>query len=145
MRLRCAAFPQTLAGCTEAAAFVLTLGARIDERVIAQCDAGDLLDALLLETAAWLALEDATRQFRAHLRAVASARREKALDAHLAAIVEISLAGEIRVVSGASQRAAEAVRLGYTTVVDASALHLREAVRLAFASAHDDALDVPEF
>jgi DNA repair protein RadA/Sms len=77
--------------------------------------------------------------------AVASARREKALDAHLAAIGEISLAGEIRAVSGAAQRAAEAARLGYTTVVDASALHLREAVRLAFASAHDDALDVPEF
>ncbi len=77
--------------------------------------------------------------------AVASARREKALDAHLAAIGEISLAGEIRAVSGGAQRAAEAARLGYRTVVDASALHVREAVRLAFASAHDDAVDVPEF
>jgi hypothetical protein len=77
IRLHCAAFPQTLAGCTEAAAFVLTLGARIDERVIAQCDSGDLLDALLLETAAWLAIEDATRQFRGHLRAAAAARGQR--------------------------------------------------------------------
>lgn len=77
--------------------------------------------------------------------AVASARREKALDAHLAAIGEISLAGEIRAVSGASQRATEGARLGYTTVIDASALHLREAVRRAFASAHDEKLDVPGF
>jgi hypothetical protein len=76
-RLHCAAFTQVLAGCTDAVPFVLTLGGRIDERVIAQCDGGDLLDALLLETAAWLALEDATRQFRAHLRAAAAARGER--------------------------------------------------------------------
>jgi len=30
------------------------------------------------------------------------------------------------------------------TVVNAGALHVREAVRLAFASAHDEKLDVPD-
>jgi DNA repair protein RadA/Sms len=77
--------------------------------------------------------------------AIASARREKALDAHLAAIGEISLAGEIRAVSGAPLRAAEGARLGYSAIIDSSSLHLREAVRLAFATAHDEKLDVPEF
>ena len=77
--------------------------------------------------------------------AIASARREKALDPHLAAIGEISLAGEIRAVAGAPQRAAEGARLGYTTLVDASAVHVREAVRLAFASAADEPAGIPEF
>ncbi len=77
--------------------------------------------------------------------AIASARREKALDGHLAAIGEISLAGEIRAVAGAPQRAAEARRLGYRTLIDAGAVHVREAVRLAFASARDEKVDVPEF
>ncbi len=77
--------------------------------------------------------------------AIASARREKALDAHLAAIGEISLAGEIRGVAGSPQRAAEARRLGYRTLVDSGAGHLREAVRLAFASASDERVDAPDF
>jgi len=77
--------------------------------------------------------------------AIASARREKALDPHLAAIGEISLAGEIRAVAGASPRAAEAARLGYTTLVDATAVHVREAVRLAFASAADEPAGIPAF
>jgi DNA repair protein RadA/Sms len=77
--------------------------------------------------------------------AIASARREKALDSHLAAIGEISLAGEIRAVAGAPQRAAEGRRLGYRTLIDALALHVREAVRLAFASASDEKIDIPEF
>ena len=63
----------------------------------------------------------------------------------LAAVGEISLAGEIRGVTSASQRATEAKRLGYTTLVDAGAVHLREAVRIAFASARDEKVDIPEF
>jgi hypothetical protein len=74
VRLHCAAFAYVLSACTEVVAFVLTLGPRIDERTNAQCTAGDVLDALLLDTAAWLALEDATRQFRDGLRARAVAR-----------------------------------------------------------------------
>jgi len=75
--LHCAAFAQTLEGCDEAVAFVLTLGPRLDAKVIEMTDQGDLLDALLLETAGWLAIEDATRQFRTMLRdqAVMNGRR----------------------------------------------------------------------
>ena len=77
--------------------------------------------------------------------AIASARRDKALDSRLAAVGEISLAGEIRGVTSAPQRAAEAKRLGYTTLVDSGAVHLREAVRTAFASARDEKVEIPEF
>ena len=41
--------------------------------------------------------------------------------------------------------AAEGARLGYTSIVDASAVHVREAVRLAFASAADEPAGIPEF
>jgi hypothetical protein len=77
VRFRCAAFGQVLAGCTDVVAFVLTLGPGFDARVIELCDDGDLLDALLLETAAWLCVEDATRQFRSHLRGQAAARGQR--------------------------------------------------------------------
>jgi DNA repair protein RadA/Sms len=66
--------------------------------------------------------------------AIASAFRDKALPVTLAAIGEISLAGEIRHASAAKQRVAEARRLGFDTVVDSDAVHLREALRLAFAA-----------
>ncbi len=62
-----------------------------------------------------------------------------------AAIGEISLAGEIRPASNAKQRSAEGKRLGFSTVIDSEAIHLREALRLAFASSTADRVDVPEF
>jgi len=68
IRLRCKAFDLTLRGCTEVIAFVLTVGPQLDARVIDFLGAGDLLEALLLETAGWLGIEDATRQFKAHIR-----------------------------------------------------------------------------
>lgn len=74
IRLHCAAFGHVLAGCTEVVPFVLSLGPQLDARVIALAEDGDLLDALLLETAAWLCIEDATRQFRGRVREAASAR-----------------------------------------------------------------------
>lgn len=77
VRLHCGAFAVTLAGCTDVIAFVLTLGPAIDERARQLADHDDLLGALLLESAAWLAVEDATRQFRDHLRGEASARGER--------------------------------------------------------------------
>jgi hypothetical protein len=55
------------------AAFALTVGPRLDARVVELTDAGELLDALLLETAGWLCIEDATRQFKVHLREQANA------------------------------------------------------------------------
>ena len=74
VRMQCAAFGKVLSGCTEVVPFVLTLGPRLDARVVALAEAGDLLDALLLETAAWLCIEDATRQFRSQLRDDAARR-----------------------------------------------------------------------
>jgi DNA repair protein RadA/Sms len=65
--------------------------------------------------------------------ALASAARDRPYPHTLAAIGEISLAGEIRAATGAKQRANEAGRLGFTTVLGADAEHLREALRVAFA------------
>ncbi|MBW4033475.1 MAG: DNA repair protein RadA [Acidobacteria bacterium] len=78
--------------------------------------------------------------------AIASAVKDQALPATLAAVGEISLAGEIRPVAAAKQRAAEARRLGYTTIVDNEAGPLAAAIRVAFAStAPGDRVDVPAF
>ena len=78
--------------------------------------------------------------------AIASAVKDVALPQTLAAVGEISLAGEIRPVAAAKQRASEARRLGYSTVLDQEAGPLREALRRAFAAA-DQATPagVPEF
>ncbi len=73
-QLHCKAFDRTLRGCGEVVAFVLTVGAELDARVIELVNAGDLLEALLLETTGWLCIEDATRQFKMHLRDQAMAR-----------------------------------------------------------------------
>jgi len=67
-RFHCKAFDRTLRDCTEVVVFVLTVGQRLDARVIELVNAGDLLEALLLETAGWLCIEDATRQFKFRLR-----------------------------------------------------------------------------
>ena len=77
--------------------------------------------------------------------AIASAFSDKAFPGTLAAVGEISLAGEIRPVSQAKQRIAEAKRLGFSTVIDAESSHLREAMRKAFASAMSEQTDVPAF
>jgi DNA repair protein RadA/Sms len=77
--------------------------------------------------------------------AIASAYSDKAFPGTLAAIGEISLAGEIRPVAQAKQRAAEAKRLGFSTIIDDSSPHLREAMRAAFALAQLDQPDVPTF
>ncbi|ROQ37218.1 DNA repair protein RadA/Sms [Frondihabitans sp. PhB188] len=70
--------------------------------------------------------------------ALASASREKSFPHTLAAVGEISLAGEIRPVSSSKQRASEARRLGFTEIVDSSSEHLREALRRAFSAASSD-------
>jgi DNA repair protein RadA/Sms len=67
--------------------------------------------------------------------AIASAVKDVALPATLAAVGEISLAGEIRPVAAARQRLSEAKRLGYTTVVDGDAGSVRSAIGIAFAAA----------
>jgi len=77
--------------------------------------------------------------------ALASANSGIAFPSSLVAVGEISLAGEIRPVSQAKQRVAEARRLGYTTVIDAEYGLLREAMRKAFALAPAQQPDVPAF
>ena len=77
--------------------------------------------------------------------AVASAYKDKAFPVTQAVIGEISLAGEIRPASNAKQRVAEARRLGFSTVIDSEAIHLREAVRLAFADSTTERMDIPDF
>lgn len=64
--------------------------------------------------------------------ALASAARDRPYPHTLAAVGEISLAGEIRPATAAKQRSAEARRLGFNTVLGADAEHLREALRVAF-------------
>jgi len=78
--------------------------------------------------------------------AIASAVKDQALPVTMAAVGEISLAGEIRPVAAAKQRAAEARRLGYTTIVDSEVGSLKEVIRVAFASAAPgDRVDVAAF
>jgi DNA repair protein RadA/Sms len=78
--------------------------------------------------------------------AIASAVKDQALPATLAAIGEISLAGEIRPVSSAKQRAAEAHRLGFRGLIDGDAGALHAAIRSAFTrTAPGERVDVPAF
>ncbi|GAA3580936.1 DNA repair protein RadA [Klugiella xanthotipulae] len=63
--------------------------------------------------------------------AIASAAADRAYGHGLVAYGEISLAGEVRAVTADRQRESEARRLGFGTVVDASAATLAEALRLA--------------
>jgi DNA repair protein RadA/Sms len=77
--------------------------------------------------------------------AIASAYKDKAFPVTQAVIGEISLAGEIRPASNAKQRVSEAKRLGFSTVIDSDAVHLREAVRLAFLGSTADRVDIPDF
>jgi DNA repair protein RadA/Sms len=66
--------------------------------------------------------------------ALASALTDTPISATLAVVGEVSLAGEIRPASNAKQRLAEARRLGYTSVLDAGAGRLGDAVAAAFSS-----------
>ena len=65
--------------------------------------------------------------------AVASAAKDTPLSATTAAIGEISLAGEIRQVTQAAQRASEATRLGFRVLLDQSHTTIAEAIARAFA------------
>lgn len=65
--------------------------------------------------------------------AVASAAKDTPLSPTTVAIGEISLAGEIRQVTQAAQRASEATRLGFDVVLDQSHASIAEAIRRAFA------------
>jgi hypothetical protein len=59
----CAAFPKVLGGSAEIVVFVLTLGQALDTAAIELMDRYDLLEALFLETAGWLSIEQTTKSF----------------------------------------------------------------------------------
>ncbi|MGH7319123.1 MAG: hypothetical protein ACRELA_05795 [Candidatus Rokuibacteriota bacterium] len=63
-----------LGGCPLAVAFVLTLGPRLEAEATALAERRDLLEAFLLETAGWAALETAVRALRLDLVARARSR-----------------------------------------------------------------------
>jgi DNA repair protein RadA/Sms len=69
--------------------------------------------------------------------AIASAATDRPVAHSLAAFGEISLAGEIRPVSAAKMRAAEASRLGFTSILDDSQATVRGALHAAFDSGKD--------
>jgi DNA repair protein RadA/Sms len=75
--------------------------------------------------------------------ALASTVKDWPIPETLAAYGEISLAGEVRPVSSATHRAAEARRLGYRSIVDSSTGTLRAALGMARATA--EPVVVPDF
>jgi hypothetical protein len=62
-------FQTHLADASEVVCFVCTIGAALDERITQMTAADELLEALFVETAGWLAIEDALRKFRSRLTA----------------------------------------------------------------------------
>lgn len=77
VRLRSAAFRPRLEGCTEVVPFVLSCGEPLGQAVVDLAETGDLMEAVLLEAAGWLSVEDATRQFKDMLRVQVSERRQR--------------------------------------------------------------------
>ena len=68
-------FAAYLSDCREVAIFVLSLGEPFDARQQHFAASGQMLEGYALEIAGWLAIEQTTRLFRAHLDA--EARRER--------------------------------------------------------------------
>ncbi|WP_105565611.1 DNA repair protein RadA [Microbacterium halophytorum] len=65
--------------------------------------------------------------------AVAGAIKDWKVGGHLAAVGELSLAGQVRPVTQSAQRRTEASRLGYRRIIDADAATLGDALRAARA------------
>ena len=73
--LHCKAFQRYMEGCDKVVALVLTLGKPIDD-LEAEFSAKDqLLEMVILEMAAWLAIEEVTKQFTIYLRDIERQRR----------------------------------------------------------------------
>ena len=77
--------------------------------------------------------------------AIASAFKDRALPPTMAAIGEISLAGEMRPASSSKQRIAEAKRLGFRTILDARSEQIARALASAFAAPLPREVDAPAF
>ncbi len=68
VEFQCEAFEKHLGECDYLAAFVMTIGPDLDNKVVDLVgEIFEPLDALFLETAGWLTIERATRQFSQHL------------------------------------------------------------------------------
>lgn len=61
-------FSKHVGDCQEAIAFIMTLGARFDSTQKNLSGSDNLLEAVFLETAGWVAIEEATRIFTQHVR-----------------------------------------------------------------------------
>jgi Vitamin B12 dependent methionine synthase, activation domain len=70
-------FAKAVGGCAEAVIFLLTVGPGLDEAVAKQSADGDLVTALFLEMAGWLAVERATKQLAEHLWSLAGAEGKR--------------------------------------------------------------------
>ncbi len=68
VKLQSEIFQQYLAEAKEVVVFVLTVGKQIDDQTIKWMDEEKLVEALFLESAAWLGVEDATKQFVLKIR-----------------------------------------------------------------------------
>jgi len=66
-------FAKALSGCPEAVVFLLTVGPGLDNAVAKLGASGDLVTALFLEMAGWLAIERATKQLTEYLWSLAGA------------------------------------------------------------------------
>ena len=62
-------FGNHLTSAGEVVCFLGTIGPAVDARVSQMAETDELLEALFVETAGWLAIEDALRKFRGHLTA----------------------------------------------------------------------------
>lgn len=62
-------FDRALTDCQIAVPFVLTLGEGLDAEVVSLLQADEILNALFLEIAGWICIEQATRSFTKHLQA----------------------------------------------------------------------------
>jgi hypothetical protein len=72
LRFECPAFHRYLAGAREVVVAVATMGAALDQDVIARLadDRFEPLEALFLETAGWLGVEHTAKRFADYLRAL---------------------------------------------------------------------------
>ncbi|QEW01881.1 DNA repair protein RadA [Microbacterium lushaniae] len=77
--------------------------------------------------------------------AVANAVRDHTISHRTVAIGELTLTGEIRPVTQSAQRAGEASRLGYHTVLDASSRSIDRALRDLQTRRRADPRDAPDF
>ena len=68
-RFECNAFERFLGECESVVVFAMTAGSAVDRRMDELTAAEDLLAALMLDTAGWLAVESVTRQFSERLKA----------------------------------------------------------------------------